>query len=190
MMKNETKPAEDGQNLGIGPDGKPDGEIRDGAATYPAEGDFAMRIAADGTWFHQGRPIHRKPLAKLFSSILKRDAAGVYWLETPVERGRIEVEDAPFVAVECLVQGEGRDQVLRFRTSLDDWFEAGPANPIRVALDPDSGAPRPYVTVRDGLEALILRSVYYDLVDRALAAGDDEADFVGLWSHGSFFPLG
>ena len=85
-----------------------------------------MRIARDGTWYYRGSPIARKPLVKLFASVLKRDAQGDYWLITPVERGRIEVEDAPFTAVELATAGSGPEQVLSFRSNLDEWVEAGP----------------------------------------------------------------
>ena len=123
--------------------------------------DFDMRIARDGTWFYRGTPIGRKPLVKLFSTVIRRDEVGDYWLVTPVERGRILVDDAPFTAVEFEIAGSGRGQVLRLRSNVDDWIEAGPDHPIRVAEDPESGEPSPYILVRDNLEALILRAVFY-----------------------------
>jgi hypothetical protein len=95
-------------------------------------GDLNMRIARDGTWFYHGSPIGRKPLVKLFATVLRREENGEYWLVTPAERGRVEVEDAPFIAVELAVEGSGREQVVRFRTNLDDWTEAGPERPIRI----------------------------------------------------------
>ncbi len=151
-------------------------------------GDLDMRIARDGTWFYHGSPIGRKPLVKLFASVLRREANGDYWLVTPVERGRVEVEDAPFTAVELAVEGAGRDRVLRFRTNLDEWVEAGPDRPIRLAPGDARAGPRPYVLVRDGLEALILRPVFYELVELAAPnpAGTQE---LGVWSQGAFFPL-
>lgn len=148
-----------------------------------------MRIARDGTWHYRGSPINRKPLVKLFSSVLRRETDGSYWLVTPVERGRISVEDAPFTAVELDASGQGREQVLRFRTNLDESVEAGPENPIRVVQDPDSEAPRPYIMVRDGLEALLLRQVFYQLVELAVPS-DDREEVIGVWSKGRFFPLG
>ena len=151
-------------------------------------GDLNMRIARDGTWFYHGSPIGRKPLVQLFASVLRREANGEYWLVTPAERGRVEVEDAPFVAVELAVEGRGHGQVLRFRTNLDEWAEAGPQRPIRIVSgDPKSG-PRPYVLVRDGLEALIARPVFYELVALAQPKGDG-AQEMGVWSKGAFFPL-
>ena len=151
-------------------------------------GDLNMRIARNGTWFYHGSPIGRKPLVMLFASVLRREANGEYWLVTPVERGRVEVEDAPFTAVELAAEGAGREQVLRFRTNLDEWVEAGPDRPIRLAPGDARSGPRPYVLVRDGLEALILRPVFYELVALAgpRTAGVQE---LGVWSQGAFFPL-
>lgn len=171
----------------IGDDGGPD----EGAAAeaLPSCGDFDMRIAADGTWFYRGSPIGRQRLVKLFSTVLRREADGEYWLVTPVERGRIEVEDAPFVAVELSVNGRGRDQVLAFRTNLDVWVEAGPEVPLRLELDAASGEPRPYILVRDGLEARLLRNVYYHLIEAAEPHNVDNRERLGVWSKGRFFPL-
>jgi len=153
-------------------------------------GDFDIRIARDGTWFYRGSPIGRKPLVKLFSTVIRRDEQGDYWLVTPAERGRIEVEDAPFTAVEAESTGTGRSQVLRFRNNVDDWIEAGPDHPIRVAEDPASGEPSPYILVRDNLEALILRPVFYRLIEQAVEHRQDGREYLGLWSKETFFPLG
>jgi len=162
----------------------------DPAGPLAACGDFDIRIASDGTWFHEGAPIARKELVKLFARVLKRDDSGDYWLVTPAERGRIVVEDAPFTAVECRAEGRGEDRILKFRTNLDDWVEAGPANPIRVEIAADTNEPRPYIVVRDRLEALIVRSVYYQLVDLAEVRRCDGGEVLGLWSKGEFFALG
>ena len=151
-------------------------------------GDLNMRIARDGTWFYHGSPIGRKPLVKLFASVLRREANGEFWLVTPAERGRVEVEDAPFVAVELAVEASGRDQVLRFRTNLDDWIEAGPERPIRLEPGDRTSGPRPYVMVRNGLEALIARPVFYELVALAQPKGEGGQE-MGVWSNGAFFPL-
>lgn len=170
-------------------------------------GDFGMRIARDGTWFYQGSPIGRKELVCLFASVLKREADGSYWLETPVERGRIEVDDAPFVAVElnwghcCGLDGcdhegvtDGRAsnrtrQVLTFRTNLDQMVTADMAHPIRVEVDPLTREPRPYVTVRPGLEARIARPVFYELVALAQPETVDGREVLGVWSEGVFFVI-
>ena len=162
-------------------------------------GDFHIRIARDGTWFYHGSPISRKPLCRLFSTVLRRDDAGDYWLVTPVEKGRIVVDDAPFTAVALTIHGAGPDQRLVFRTNLDDEVEAGADHPIRVEHDSVTLEPSPYLLVRDRLEALIVRAVFYDLVDIAVprdggdrVEGDDGVDGgeIGVWSNGSFFSLG
>ena len=149
-------------------------------------GEIDIRIDKTGQWFHEGSPIGRKELVKLFASVLKKDATGDYWLQTPVEKGRIQVEDAPFIAVIMDVQGSGEAQVLRFETNVGDTMSAGPDNPIRVVIDPQTQEPSPYVTVRDNLEAKIARPVFYDLV----ALGLEHGGAFGVWSNGVFFPLG
>lgn len=154
----------------------------------PFCGDLAMRIARDGTWFYQGSPIGRPAMVKLFSSVLRREADGSFWLVTPYERGRIVVEDAPFQAVECDAEGEGEGQRLTFRSNVDDKVVAGPEHPIRVSEN-DQGEPSPYVLIRPGLEARIVRSVFYRLVELAVPDPKDPSR-LGLWSNGQFFPLG
>lgn len=156
-------------------------------------GDFGFRIARDGTWFYHGSPIARKPLARLFSTILRRDSAGDYWLVTPVERVRIQVDDAPFVAVELTVEGRRQTQRLVFRTNLDDLVVAGPKHPIRVversAESVGVREPAPYVVVRDRLEARIARPVFYQLADLAVESPVDGRPALGVWSDGVFFVL-
>jgi hypothetical protein len=151
---------------------------------------YDIRIARDGTWFHQGTPIGRMALAKLFSTVLRRDEAGDYWLITPAERGRITVEDAPFVAVEIKTEGEGQDQRVSFRTNFDDWVTAGPDHPLRVSLDALSEETTPYILIRDRLEARVARSVFYELVELAVERTTPQGIELGLWSERVFFPLG
>lgn len=151
--------------------------------------EFDIRIARDGTWFYHGSPISRKPLVKLFASVLRRDEQGEYWLQTPVEKGRIRVEDAPFLAVEVTVSGEGRMQELTFRTNLDDFVVAGPGHHIRVTQNDESDAPRPYIAVRERLDALIARPVFYELVELGEEGPGSPPGF-GVWSRGEFFSLG
>jgi uncharacterized protein len=153
-------------------------------------GHFDIRIARDGTWFYRGSPIARLPLVRLFSTVLRRDEEGIYWLVTPAERGRITVEDAPFAAVELQVAGEGREQQLIFRTNVDDTVAAGADHPLRVVNDRETGAPNPYVRVRDGLEARLTRPVFYELVERGSEERVGAATLYGVWSKGEFFPLG
>lgn len=147
-------------------------------------GTSDMRIARDGTWYHQGSPIGREAMVRLFSTILRREPDGRYVLVTPVEKLDIEVEDAPFVAVELKSEGEGQERTLAFRLNTGDVIVAGPDHPLRLR---NSGVdPHPYLGVRDGLEALVARPVYYELAELALAEG---AEPLGLWSGGAFFPL-
>ena len=164
-----------------------------GIPATPIDGDFDIRIAKDGTWFHEGSPITRKPLVRLFASVLRRDAVGDYWLQTPVEKGRISVDDVPFVAVELSVKGTGDGQWLSFRTNLDEWVDAGSEHPLRIAEGRESEGPSPYILIREGLEARILRPVYYQLADLAVPApaSPGQADgALGVWSNGMFFVLG
>ena len=152
-------------------------------------GDLDMRIARDGTWFYRGTPINRLPLVKLFASVLRREADGSYWLVTPAERGRVVVEDAPFVAVAVDRDGEGRQQRLIFRTNLDEIVAAGPDHPLRVETAAN-GEPAPYILLRPGLEARLLRPVFYELADIAgeeVIAGET---LFGVWSDSVFFHLG
>jgi len=168
-------------------------EIRDPVPPLPARngGDaYDIRIARDGTWFYHGSPIERIALVKLFATVLKRDEAGDFWLVTPAERGRIRVDDAPFVAVGVRTEGEGDGQRLVFRTNLDQEVTAGPEHPIRVAHDPLSDEPSPYILVGERLEARISRAVFYDLVEHAVTRATPQGSELGLWSERIFFPLG
>jgi uncharacterized protein len=160
-------------------------------------GELPFLIKRDSTWLYRGSPINRKELVCLFSSVVKRDAAGDFWLETPAERGRIQVEDTPWVAVEmdwtrC---GSGRNQCLTFRTNIDQIITVGPEHPLRVTHNALTCEPIPYVHVRDGdgslpLEARVGRSVYYELVALAVPGCCAGRKCLGVWSSGVFFPLG
>lgn len=151
-------------------------------------GEIDIRIARDGTWLHEGRPVARQELVRLFSTILRRDGDD-YYLVTPVEKMRIAVEDAPFLAVLLDVRDSGRGQQLVFTTNVGDETIAGHDNPIRVVTQTDN-EPAPYVHVRRGLEARISRNVYYQLTDIAVPNESAAADMLGVWSSGVFFPLG
>lgn len=150
----------------------------------PFCGDLDMRIARDGTWFYLGTPIGRFELVKLFSSILRKDGEK-YFLVTPVEKVGITVDDAPFIAVDFTVSGEGDDQVLTFETHVGDMVIASGEDPIRVKRDPETGEPSPYVHIRAGLEALIDRKSFYRMVD----FGSIHEEWFGVWSNGSFFKI-
>jgi hypothetical protein len=147
-----------------------------------------MRIARDGTWFYLGTPIGRAPLVKLFSSILRKDG-DKYFLVTPVEKVGITVDDAPFVATDFEVVGEGEAQVLTFTTHVGDTAVAGPDHPIRVERDTETGEPSPYVLVRANLEALIDRKSFYRLVECGAHHMVDGQSWFGVWSDGAFFPI-
>ncbi|AUG01192.1 hypothetical protein SAMN03159489_01929 [Pseudomonas sp. NFPP07] len=152
-------------------------------------GDIDMRIARDGTWYYLGTPIGRKPMVKLFSTIIRRDGDD-YFLITPVEKVGIKVDDAPFVAVTLEVEGEGEAQVLRFTTNVDEQVSAGSEHPLRVVIDPQTQEPAPYVHVRSNLEALVHRNVFYQLVELAVSRPIDGQNWLGVWSGGVFFPIG
>jgi hypothetical protein len=150
-------------------------------------GDIDIRIARDGTWFHQGAPFTRRELVRLFSTILKKEDDS-YYLVTPTEKMRIQVEDVPFLAVLLDVSGGGHTQTLTFTTNVGDQVIAGPDNPIRVETNPRTGEPSPYVHVRRGLEARISRTVFFQLADAAEPLG--ESGNLGVRSAGRFFTLG
>lgn len=154
----------------------------------PFCGAIDMRIARDGSWFYLGTPITRKPMVKLFSSIIRRDGDD-YFLVTPVEKVAIQIDDAPFVAVSLQVAGAGEAQLLRFTSNVDDEVVAGKAHPLRFVIDPQTQEPSPYVLMRSNLEALILRSVFYQLVELALPRELDGQVWLGVWSDGVFFPI-
>lgn len=147
-------------------------------------GDSEMRIARDGTWFHQGSPIGRPAMVKLFSTILRREPDGSFVLVTPVEKLDIAVEDAPFVAVEVKSEGAGEARRLAFRLNTGDLIVAGADHPLRFENKDDG--PHPYLLVRTGLEALVARPVFYELANAALEEGVSPP---GLWSDGTFFPI-
>jgi hypothetical protein len=176
------------QNAGLG-NSSPVASVA-GSALSPIDcGDLDMRIARDGTWFYRGSPIGRIALVKLFASVLRREPDGRYWLVTPAERGRIEVEDVPFLAVALNAQGEGRWQQLIFRTNMDDIVTAGSDHPLRVETI-TSGEPAPYILVRNDLEARLTRPVFYDLVELGKVELIENDSQFGVWSQGRFFRLG
>jgi hypothetical protein len=148
-------------------------------------GDIDIVIRANGLWFHEGTPIGREALVRLFSTVLRKDPDGFH-LVTPVEKMRITVEDAPFVAIRVDRQEDG----LRFITNVGDEVVAGPDNPIRVEMDPKTAEPRPYVHVRRGLEALIQRPVFYELVEMASEQDTPEGKRFCVQSGGAWFPVG
>ena len=161
-------------------------------------GALPFLIQRDGTWLYRGSPIRRKPLVCLFASVLRRDETGTFWLETPAERGSIEVEDAPFVAVELDWRGCGRDQVLAFRTNVDQIVCAGPEHGLLVdwrrPCHEDGGGAVPYLQVRgegrQAIQARVARAVYYELAALAVRGQSQGQDCLGVWSQNMFFPIG
>jgi len=146
-------------------------------------GDIGLKIARDGTWYYQGGPINRKPLVKLFASVLRREEDG-FFLVTPVEKVPIIVEGEPFIAVALMREGKGRDQRLTFRTNVDDEVAADREHPIGFRAEPGGGH-TPFVVVRDRLTARLARPVYYELTELAVETGEG----TGVWSGGAFFPF-
>jgi len=142
----------------------------------PHCGDIGMAIASNGEWLYRGSPIQRKPLVKLFSRILRRDPDGAYYLVTPAEKIIVDVADAPFLAVEMQVEGQGDRQQLIFRTNVDDIVHCGPAHPLRFSEHPENGGLKPYIRVRGNLDALLTRAVSYDLITLAVSLYEDGAD--------------
>lgn len=158
----------------------------------PFCGDIDMRIARDGTWYHEGNAIRRLAMVNLFSSILMVEESE-YFLVTPVEKVRIQVEDCPFVATQMETEGSGRDQVLVFTTNTEESVTVDTAHAISVTTSGPEKEPHPIVHVRNGLNALINRSVFYRLVElaeEAEASKEEGCTQLGVWSKQTFFSLG
>lgn len=147
-------------------------------------GHSRMRIARDGTWYHEGTPIRRTAMVRLFSTVLRREPDGRHVLVTPVEKLDIDVEGTAFRAVEMQSEGEGMDRRIAFRLDSGDAVILDPEHPLRV-VETEHG-PSPRLLVRHGLEAELTRPVYYELAELALAAAEKPP---GVWSSGTFFPL-
>jgi hypothetical protein len=153
----------------------------------PFCGDIDMRIASDGTWFYNGSPIGRPPLVQLFASILRRDEDR-FVLVTPVERLGIQVDDAPFLAVELMVGQANGAPSLTFHTNVEDLVTVDQDHPLRFERGPSAGL-KPYVLVRGGLWALVKRALYYDLAALGRTEERSGEDWFGVWSSGVFFPM-
>jgi hypothetical protein len=151
----------------------------------PYCGEAGFDILADGTWKHEGARITREAMVRLFASILRKDEDGLTYLVTPVEKIRVDVADAPFLAIRVDRLGEGRDQRIAFTTNVGDVVVLDENHPLRVTHDAH-GEPRPYVLVRGRLEARILRAPFYELVDMAV----ERDGVLGVWSCGAWFALG
>ncbi|MBK7540601.1 MAG: DUF1285 domain-containing protein [Candidatus Competibacteraceae bacterium] len=156
----------------------------------PLSGDMDLRIARNGTWYHEGTAFQREALVRLFASILRRDEDGYHYLVTPVEKWRIQVEDAPFVAIRVDATGVGSSQVLTFTTNVGDTLTAGPDHPLVVEYRKPGGEPSPYLHVRGRLRALLSRAVFVELTELGEERNTSEGRCYGVWSRGEFFALG
>ena len=155
----------------------------------PFCGDIDMEIRADGTWFYMGTPIGRQPLVRLFSTVLRKDDDGRTYLVTPVEKVGIRVQDAPFLAVEMAVSGEGAGQILTFRTNVGDVSEAGPDHTLRFEIYGENHELKPYLHIRGNLEALVSRAVMYELVELGERVKLDGVTMFCIRSGGKLFPI-
>lgn len=153
-------------------------------------GDLNIRIDACGTWHYNHSPIDRKSMVCLFASMLAKDAQGRYWLVTPTELGRIDVEDAPLLAVDLYVTGSGEAQLIHLATNADQIITISAQTPIVIKASPASGALTPYVVNENGIEAKLTRAVYYSLVEVGTVQDNAPDGLFGVWSGGNFFPLG
>ena len=154
----------------------------------PFCGDLDMRIAADGTWFYLKTPIGRLPLVKLFASVLKREG-DKYFLVTPVEKCGIQVDDAPFLAVELAVEESAAGRVLNFRTNVDDWVQCGSSHALRFEPQAGTGGLKPYLHVRRDLWAKVTRTLFFDLVELGEEREVEGRAMFGVTSRGAFFAM-
>jgi len=154
----------------------------------PFCGDLDMRIAADGTWFYLKTPIGRLPLVKLFASVLKREG-DKYFLVTPVEKCGITVDDAPFLAVELLVEESSSGRLLNFRTNVADWVRCGPTHALRFEPEAETGGLKPYLHVRRDLWAKVTRRLFFDLVELGEERDVEGRAMFGVASMGVFFAM-
>jgi len=164
-----------------------------GIATTPRQtifGDIGMRIDYEGVWHYRGSPINRRKLVNLFATVLRRDEAGAFWLITPAEIAPVDVADAPFVAVDMTIEGEGKEQRITMHTNVDTSVMISADHPIRMVSDAESGEQRPYVALGGGLEARLSRSVYYDLVALGVEEKVQGDQLFGIWSDGVFHAFG
>ena len=149
-----------------------------------------IRIDGDGIWHYHGSPIQRKELLCLFASALTRDADGQHWLVTPAEKGPIEVEDAPFLAVEAFIAGAGEQQLISVRSNVDEIATIDDEHPLHIETDPKTGELKPYVLLNKGLKAKLSRALYYDLVALGVKAESGGRGCLGVWSSGRLFLIG
>ncbi|MGM0569130.1 DUF1285 domain-containing protein [Marinobacter sp.] len=169
----------------------------EGASLPPIEkwnpelsGDIDIRVARDGNWYHEGELIQRDAIVRLFSTILRREDDGEYYLVTPVEKWRIQVEDTPLLAHSLEVAGDGEDQVLAVTTNVGERLLVGSEHPLEVGAYDSDNTPRPVIHVRRGLEARLVTAAYYELADLLVESPSADGTTLGVWSNGEFFPVG
>ena len=153
-------------------------------------GDIDIRIARDGSWYHEGEPIGREAIVRLFSTIMRREDDGHYYLVTPVEKWRLQVEDAPFLAHTLEVEGEGKQQSLAVTTNVGEKLLVGKEHPLEVGSYDSDDSPRPVVYIRRGLEARLVTAAYYELADLLVERDEGGKPVLGVWSDGAFFEVG
>ncbi len=152
----------------------------------PHCGTIDIRIDRDGVWHHEGARIERAALVRLFASVLRREADGGFVLVTPHEKLAITVEDAPFLAVDCVLDECDATAVLVFATNIGEAVRLDGDHPLRIEGGGAGEAFIPYVTVRPGLEARLTRSVAAELAGRAVLRDG----VLGVESAGHFFVIG
>lgn len=153
-------------------------------------GEMDLCINRDGQWIHKGEPLGREAIVKLFSTILRREEDGQYYLLTPVEKWRIQVEDTPLLAHSLEVTGTGEQQVIKLTTNVGETLEVGDEHPLEVGSYEDSGQPRPVIRVRHGVDARLVTAAYYDLAEHVVEQTVDGKPLMGVFSHGNFYKIG
>ncbi|MCM0611982.1 DUF1285 domain-containing protein [Marinobacter sediminum] len=153
-------------------------------------GDMDLRISRDGQWIFKGEPLAREAIVRLFSTILRREDDGEYYLVTPVEKWRIQVEDTPLLAHSLQVEGQGDRQVISLTTNVGENLEIGKHHPLEIGTYPGSQEPRPVVWLRHGVEARLVTAAYYDLAEHVVERNEDGHPVLGVFSHGIFYKIG
>ena len=156
----------------------------------PFCGDIDMRINRNGQWFYNGTPIGREAMVRLFSTVLRHGEDGCFYLVTPVEKVRIQVDDSPFVATSLIVEHTDSGQKLQLTTNVGDRVTLDKKHPLWMAPDKQSGFMQPYILVRDRLNALIHRNVFYELVELAEEQNINGQKQLVVTSNNQFFSLG
>ncbi|MDO6442385.1 MULTISPECIES: DUF1285 domain-containing protein [unclassified Marinobacter] len=153
-------------------------------------GDMDLRISRDGQWIHKGQPLGREAIVQLFSTILRREEDGQYYLVTPVEKWRIQVEDTPLLAHSLTVEGSGEQQIIKLTTNVGETLEVGKEHPLEVGSYEDTKQPRPVIGVRHGVVARLVTAAYYDLAEHVVEQTMGGEPVLGVYSHGNFYKIG